>query len=309
MVIRHLLRAFTVIEVTIFLAITGILLIGVMSSISYRVSAQRYNDAVQDVEEFLRRAYSEAINVENSRDDIAFNQAFCSGPVQSSALAANHSASVINANDGTHPGRSTCAIYGQLLTFGENNNTTAHLYTIVGRIRSSDLEDSVSSVFDALKVVGADAYAFDYGVNNTQCKVASAGASTRYTPLWDAEIQRTDSNQLLKGAVIIVRSPVSGAIHTYRLKDGESIELADKFDIAFSCGGSPTSIINTNNTIQAINYHLSRGDFEIGDFDICVNSPDIYAAGNSRRNLRIIADGRNASAVKYVEVDSEDNRC
>ena len=49
---------FTIIEVGFFLAITGLMLVGVMASISIRVSTQRYNDAVQDAIEHVRLAYS-----------------------------------------------------------------------------------------------------------------------------------------------------------------------------------------------------------------------------------------------------------
>lgn len=306
----HIKKGFTMIEATIVLAVTGLMLVGILGAINVRVAAQRYTDTVQHVEDFLRSVYSEVINVENGRDDIAFNQSFCSGPFQVETLKNNNSAKIIDSGEGTHAGRSKCSIYGKLVTFGENEETKARVYTVVGQLRSSEAEGGVSSIFDALKVVGADAYAFDYGADSTQCIVSTAGTSSTFTPLWDARLEATGGSDLLKTAYMIIRSPISGAVHTYRLKPGNTVNIAKELEAgAFSCGGNANSLITKSSTIQGINYHLNRNDFEVGDVDICINSPDLYAAGSSRRDLRIKADGRNTSAVEFVETDSEDNRC
>lgn len=305
-------KGFTMIEVTIVLAVTGLMLVGILGGINIRVAAQRYSDTVQSAEDFLRGVYSEVINVENGRADVAFNQTFCSGPVQVEALKANSSAKIIDTGEITHAGRSKCSIYGKLVSFGEETDkdhpSKVHVYTIVGQLRGSEAEGGVDSVFDSLKIVGADAYAFDYGADSTQCIVATAGTSSTYTPLWDARFETTDSGDLLKTAYMIIRSPISGAIHTYRLKPGNSVNI-DKELLAGAFGCSASALTTKSNTIDGINYHLSNNNFEVGDVDICINSPDLYAAGSSRRNLRIKADGRNTSAVEFVETDSEDNKC
>ncbi len=303
------IKGFTMIEVSIVLAVTGLMLVGILGGINIRVAAQRYDDSLHSLEDFLRSVYSEVINVENGRADIAFNQTYCSGPLQVAALKKNGSTEIINTGSAVHAGRSGCSIYGKLVTFGEEDKTTAHVYTVVGQIRASDVESSVDNVFESLKVVGADAYAFDYGTDSTQCTVATAGTASTYTPLWDAQLEATGNNGLLKTAYLVIRSPISGAIHTYRLKTGNTINIASELGDAFGCGGSAASVIAKASTIQGVNYHLERDNFEIGDVDICLNSPDLFAAGSARRDLRINADGRNTAAVELVETDSEDNRC
>lgn len=309
--ILHEAKGFTIVEVAIVLAVTGLMLVGILGGINVRVAAQRYNDTVQGVEDFLRSVYSEVINVENGRADVVFNQTYCSGPLQVAALKKNASTKIIEAGEAVHAGRSDCSIYGKLVTFGEENKTVAHVYTVVGQLRASDLSESVSSVLDSLKVVGADAYAFNYGQDITQCVVDTAGTASTYTPLWDARLEAADdSGDLLKTAYLVVRSPISGAVHTYRLKPGSTVNIAEQLGNAFGCGGSSAApIITKSNEITGINYHLEQNNFEVGDVDICINSADLYAAGSSRRNLRINADGRNTSAVEFVETDSEDNRC
>ena len=56
---------FTLIEVSIFLAITGVLFVGVTVGVQTSINQQRYNDAVQNFMEFLRSTYSSVSNVQS----------------------------------------------------------------------------------------------------------------------------------------------------------------------------------------------------------------------------------------------------
>jgi len=57
-------RGFTLIEVSIFLAITGLLLIGVLGGTYSNIARQRYNDSVRSFAEFFRQMYAEVISPE-----------------------------------------------------------------------------------------------------------------------------------------------------------------------------------------------------------------------------------------------------
>lgn len=305
-------KGFTLIEVVLFLAITGLMLIGVLIGIGARVAVQRYNDTVQDVDDLLTKTYASVINVENSREDVAFNQAYCNGYLQDKALQQGKSVGeVINTTDSTHAGRSRCAIYGKLLTFGEQNGRV-NIYTVIGRLESSDLandDQAVSSTIAALKKVGADIYAYDYA--NSSCTINSAGVFESHNLIWDSSIQRTGAKETLKGALLIVRSPISGTVHTYRLKDNTSIDMQQYFGgtNVFACSAATINSKNSQVANGSLMRHMENGDFIESDLDICIDSPDLYAVGGRRRNIRVLADGRNASAVKLVDTDSEDYRC
>lgn len=305
-------KGFTIIEVSIFLGITGLMLIGLLAGVGIRVATQRYNDAVQDAEEFFRSVYSEVINVQNSREDVAFNSQYCSGPNQLANLSATVSFSDIIVKNSSptsslHAGRTRCAIYGKLVTFNEKNDGVVRVYSVIGKL-DADQSNDIPSVF---RSIYADAYAYDFsGGSTTQCIVSSAGTFRTYTPAWDASLEVTDSHDKYSGAMMIIRSPVSNAVYTYKLEDGLAINIASKIsDGAFSC--SDMSTINSG--IKGIHYYLGTDDasnhFVTGDINFCINSPDILAAGNKRRNIRILSDGRNASAVKLVEADSGENLC
>ena len=100
---RRFRRGFTIIEVSLFLAITGLLFLGVTLGVQNSMRRQRYNDTVQSFAEFLRNIYSEVTNVQSMGD-----------------------------------GRSTDVIYGKLVTFGmkEENGETIFSYDVIGSDKS-----------------------------------------------------------------------------------------------------------------------------------------------------------------------------
>ncbi len=58
-------RGFTIVEVSIFLAVTGLLFISITVGVQNSIFQQRYSDAVQGFADFLRNAYSEVLNVQS----------------------------------------------------------------------------------------------------------------------------------------------------------------------------------------------------------------------------------------------------
>lgn len=58
-------KGFTVIEVMLFLAITGLMLIGVLGGTYRAIATQRYQDSVRSFSEFLRTLYGEVISPES----------------------------------------------------------------------------------------------------------------------------------------------------------------------------------------------------------------------------------------------------
>lgn len=92
-------RGFTMIEVALFLAITGALFAGVTVGVQNSIFQQRYNDSVQNFAEFLRTSYAESMNVQ-----------------------------------GVGKGRSNTIIYGKLIVFSaENGRNNITKYDLVGK--------------------------------------------------------------------------------------------------------------------------------------------------------------------------------
>ena len=175
---------FTLIEVAIFLAITGILFVGVTAGVQNSIYQQRTNDAVQNFVEFLRTAYAEVNDVQSSTS-----------------------------------GSSDKAVYGKLITFGEGHNLAGvelgegqneiFKYTVIGDI-SNDTERR--DVIGALRSRSA----------SVEFNDEFAGIAESYTPRWAAQIEPACKNDNLascdfepiEGMLLIVRHPISGTVTT-----------------------------------------------------------------------------------------------
>ena len=94
-------RGFTIIEVMLFLAVTGVLAAGILASVGSTLGLQRYRDAVDGFSSYIQGQYGQTINVRNDID----NHRECAAD---GTFLAAHSAP---------PGTSeTCAIIGRLVT-------------------------------------------------------------------------------------------------------------------------------------------------------------------------------------------------
>lgn len=112
---RRFRRGFTIIEVSLFLAITGLLFLGVTLGVQNSMRRQRYNDSVQSFAEFLRSLYSEVMNVQSAGN-----------------------------------GRSDDAIYGKLVTFDGGQDIFS--YDVIGLAESNIGDSGVLNLLDDEKI-------------------------------------------------------------------------------------------------------------------------------------------------------------
>lgn len=183
---RRVRRGFTLVEVSLFLAITAAVFVGVAVGTQNSIFQQRYNDAVQNFAEFLRGVYSQVTNVQN---------------------------------DGG--GRSEQAIYGKLVVFGnENGENLIRSYSVVGKIgefNSGNILEQlrkleINTLADA-KLEGAAGFVEDYKPR--------WAAQIQTTGAWDAKGGNT-GYQIFEGALLIVRHPSSGTVYTF-FSDGNNV--------------------------------------------------------------------------------------
>lgn len=239
-------RGFTIIEVALVLAITGAIFAMVMSNTAVRVANRRYFDAVNDLAENLRNAYSAAINVENYRRNTEDSSFFCSitSAYDGSKLVINSSTVSSDKITDNLPGRTRCAVYGQLITFGEDSNdldkdkwSNVYRYDIIGLAKTDNIEpgdgiagsgngtsdDVLVTLREGTTGVGANIITIKQTDNTaTTCKASLAGTYSMYSPQWGATIENRKDRGIYRGAIMIARSPLSGTIHTYFYNRGGS---------------------------------------------------------------------------------------
>ena len=300
MVTRHIRRGFTVIEVTLFLVISMLLLMSILGGLATRVHQQRYKDSVNDIADYLREVYSEVVYVENNHHN-RNNRRTC------------------------YPGRSDCIVYGKLITFGEENSTVVHTYDVIGLTVDSfnakfNVQDLKETGLAELNAVYTGAVTVEK--SGTNCYFTPAGNTASHTPEWDAQLKNPDGT-LFKGAVLIVRSPISNIIHTYVLKkNGQdnsdiTLEIQDLIassNLASSADGCVKTSVSSYYDSSSKNRFLSNfmkdnvSDYAFvkEQLDFCVDSDDLFA---SRRNVRFEPDGHDYTAVTLVPADGGDSKC
>ncbi len=182
---------FTLIEVALFLAITGLLFLGVTIGVQNSIFQQRYNDSVQSFVEFLRTAYAKVENVQGRS-------------IKSDS------------------GKTNKALYGKLITFGEekelnkanNVDNKIFIYDIVGDVKCNG-NDGLMVAISSLMECDAD-------VIDENGEIL--GLAESYTPKWSAAIQKKEGAENFKGALLIIRHPQTGTVNTYSIL-GDTVEV------------------------------------------------------------------------------------
>lgn len=260
---------FTVIEVMLFLAVTGMLLLGVLGGTYASISAQRYNDSVRSFAEFLRQSISEVISPE--------------------------SIGAITSPDNYIGGNSDdYAIYGKVLSFGADEGRTVYTATLVG---SPDIPTGDMTFTQELSKVGAKMFCGD---DTHESSVMS------YTMPWQSQIMHNvTTGGEFRGTIIIARSPSSGTIHTV-YNDALDLDLENGCRPDVSGHNSPNYWLKE---ALAGNFKYSYGmsmpvtvPFEPNNLLFCIKSD----LSNIVRGVMLLADARNTTSVHIL--NDEDAR-
>ena len=270
---------FTIIEVSLFLALSGFLMVGLILGANLSISRQRYNDTTNSFFDYLSGMYTDVLNVSNDK-----------------GLSEK-------------PGRSKTAVYGKLVTFGEDDGTNnpdnivkdVYTYDIVGKAISSSSATS-SSIISLLKN--------EIDANIIEATLPASGGSTytntfyrmvKYTIPWDGHLQITNNasdntvnHNTFRGAVMIVRSPTTGGIRTY-VYEGPEIPSFHRAAKNEELG------INGLGSSQRPLFKAFLDKLHEGQLDMCLDSPD-NNLGN-RQNVRIINHANNSSGVMLASFD------
>lgn len=175
---------FTIIEVMLFLAITGALTVGILVGSSVVIGQHRYRDSVNSFKGYVQDQYSQIANVVNSET----KQPTCTRTGDTLELKAS-----IPVARGT----SECVVMGRFIFI---NGDRATAYNLVGQPPGSLPSGGDTAVLNtyALALQSPDEYEIS----------------------WGARIVEPKSTTSTVASILIVRSPLSGSILTYIL-DGD----------------------------------------------------------------------------------------
>lgn len=273
---KHKKNGFTLVEMSLFLAVTGLLFVGIIAGTQNTIRRQRYNDSVQNFVDFWRNIYASVSNTQNNTAE---------------------------------RGRSDQAIYGKLVVFGQtkgldskpvnNKDQVIYSYDVVADATSA----GTGSAVEVLKEMHANILVMQNDIAYT------AGIAESYIPTWGAVIESTRQDlsggaALFKGSILVIRHPRSGVINTFISKN--TVIDANQY-----LTGASVSDTDVNKLLQQ---YLNRTPSENGAFvqdtiDFCVNSDDIGFTKTRRQDVRLIQNARNQSGIEIISLDDSDNPC
>lgn len=176
---------FTIIESMLFLAISGLMIVGVIAGAGVSINVNRYKDATTSLDAYLQGQYDKTINVQNDRA----NQLGCAG-------------GTITENGNQARGTSTCMVIGRLVSV-TNSGTTLESQPVYAASDGSTANDDLTAL-----------------TNSALFLSNSAEAPESYTLDWGTKLVEPKTNTPLETTkLLIVRSPSSGTIRTF-IADG-----------------------------------------------------------------------------------------
>ncbi len=182
-------RGFTIIEVTLVLAITSLLAMAIIATVQASIKSQHYNDSVDSLKNFLQDQYNKV----NTPDVLETDRLKECG------------ADATDFGDASYRkrGRTGCLFLGRLLTFSNSGGDSKISVDRIIATKDYSINDLSSKN--------------DSGLFSEKDYLAKATdvASETYYLAWDAFVTSPKSNDLLTAQILILRSPINGSIRTY----------------------------------------------------------------------------------------------
>lgn len=208
-------QGYTVIEVTLFLAVSGMLFLVAIFATGNTIRNFRFTDSGNSLEAYVQKQYDNVLNGVNPRG----NTVSCTN-------------SVVTAGSQT-PGTSNCLFMGKLLLFelGEHRLTS---YDIVG---TEPANVNFNQTDEQL-------------IASYQPKVVTNVGAEDYSIPWQAFISgvrrmsTADASPIATNALAIIRSPVSSRIVSYTYKEPSSTPVIDVTTVANNAATNANKITN-----------------------------------------------------------------
>ena len=183
---------FTIVETSLVLAVTGLLVAMILTGIGSSLNHERYTDAVNQSLDFFRGQYAETANVSNDR------------PADESC-----DASGISALAGGMPrGASNCLLVGSIIRSSDGQTVTVN--QVIARYDPSN-DINITSKTDA-QILAASS-------------LQQGNQTSTYTVEWGSTLLAPGTKDPAKFSIMVVRVPVSGTVETYA-STSDTIQLS-----------------------------------------------------------------------------------
>lgn len=208
-------QGFTIIEVVLFLAISGLLVVLLMTGWTVRINTERYRDSVVTLQSFLQQQYNLVYNVENDRGN---------------DLACDNQARVQAGS--SEKGQTNCVLLGRFITIqASSNDTNITVSPVVGLDTAPDDSDAGKTL--------PELFLDPYRVKTVSQNIGLS--ETEFAIPWGATV--VGGRDM---TIAILRDPQTGIAHTYStgsevaltnlLRQAESINIEEERRVCLDPG-------------------------------------------------------------------------
>lgn len=199
---RKMQQGFTIIELVLVMAITGLVIAVILTGIGASLRAERYRDATNQTIDYFQGQYSAVANVANDRP--AGNTCTSSG--------------ITEDDGGSGRGTSSCLILGYVLR--SSDGVTIERRQVVARV---DVSSNPAAFDDSEYQTLADS------------SLVQSTDVVRYQLDWGARLLRSSSPAQF--SLLIVRAPLTGVIRTFINTSSATTPLATLISTPVPSGG------------------------------------------------------------------------
>lgn len=207
-------NGFTIIETVLFLAVTGLMIMGVLVSTGTSINTQRYRDSVSTLKSYLQQQYTETSNVRNQNSG--------------TSLACDSNASVIVSGPGAKPrGQGECVILGRYVVI---ENSQVESSTVVGYGTPNPSLNDVANL---------KTYKMSLLPGSTETRELEWGTKIAY-PKTGLDSRSGSTSRTL--ALLVLKSPLSGNSYTFTA-DSRFSNFADIVVAGSGVPGQATRVV------------------------------------------------------------------
>jgi type II secretory pathway pseudopilin PulG len=209
---------FTILETMLFLAITGLLIVSLLTGVGTSINTQRYRDSVQSLESDIQAQYSNLVNVSNDQNVTVVSQS------KNAPWVCNANGTLVdsgNSGAGATRGQSNCVMLGRYMQIDDQGNITVETITGVQTGTATTGTNDIQSL--------KTNYTLGLSNINTETSQMQWGATLSWpTSGQGAETVQGSPRSI---ALLFVRSPDSGTIYTFTVDKPAAIDTISSADL------------------------------------------------------------------------------
>ena len=215
-------NGFTIIEVTLFLGLSGLLIAAVLVGATRNINNQRYRDTVEQTRNVIQGQYDRVYSLTNSDETEAGSANPCTAESETIAEI-------------RHRGTTECLYVGRLIEVRESASSDAEtelrMTPVVAKSRAEG--GKLPSLFGAS---GAGATAATSGDLTSQYQIYPHAANEQLVETWPLDwglrvVRPGGDDEQQNVSILILRSPINGSLSTHivgrQLLDAERQDLGD----------------------------------------------------------------------------------